>query len=310
MLSIREHFQPNIENILEFIGKGFNHYKIPGNLPLYLTRFKGIVQYESLNRELKIKKFYARMWVKNASSISMTKNKLDEFYHHVLSLIEFYINPDFNENEENLKQGMKNLVVCIQILMKMNEVFEYKKIINLEILTDIMKIEGENPNNPYIWAFIGSIFEMIRKALKWKELFIKQYKILISNLEPIIMIIKERIDTYGYYLRQAEALSEIVNTTKILTSNYPEWILGNEESCKFIDAFSHIYTQLDSLYHNLFTMKFKELDKPQPIPDSDSSLKDSGGDNNKNLKTVGTLRISHYINQFKNNFPSLVNSLF
>lgn len=65
--SLRAHFKPVLDEILIFLQKGYGYYKTPGNLPLYHNRFKGKITFKSLNEEVKIDKYYARMWTRNAA---------------------------------------------------------------------------------------------------------------------------------------------------------------------------------------------------------------------------------------------------
>ncbi|CAI2367775.1 unnamed protein product [Moneuplotes crassus] len=297
--TLQAHFKPNLDELLAFLQKGFGFYKIPGNLPMYLNRFREKVCYKSLDNELKIKKFYARMWVRNASSIPMTKDKLHEFYEEVMVLIKKYTDYEFlSEKKENLKQGMKNIVICLQVIMKTNDAFDFRQVLEVKFIDTIIEIESKNPHNPYVWVVIGTFFEMIRKSLKWKDLYTVQASYLVCKLEDITCLIKERIKAYGFYLPLAETLSEVVNTAKLVISNYPDCIVETIECCNLISSISTVYSELDMLYQNLFMMKFENSESPIISKDIRSS--------NTARFTDGSQvqRISQYVSQFRES-PSL-----
>ena len=110
--TIRGYIKPHIEELLTFIVKGFSHYKVPGNLPLFFNRFKKIIHYESLDKELKINKYYVRMWVKNANSLQMNTDELEVFYQNLLILIDKNIGNTFlNSSQQNFEEGVTNLIV-------------------------------------------------------------------------------------------------------------------------------------------------------------------------------------------------------
>jgi len=106
---IREHFRPHINQLLEFTQQEFEFVKIPGNLPLYTQKFSEIVQYEMLDKEIKIGKYYARMWVKNASSIQMTNDELKEFYSKVEQLVRQ--NSEYDIINSNTEEVIQNLTL-------------------------------------------------------------------------------------------------------------------------------------------------------------------------------------------------------
>ena len=61
----------------------------------------------------------------------------------------------------------------------MNEVFQFKKIIHLDFLDKVLKLENQNPDKPFIWDLITVILEMIRRTLKWSDLFKNQSRSLV-----------------------------------------------------------------------------------------------------------------------------------
>jgi hypothetical protein len=153
MLStLRRHFEPQIMQLVEFSEKEFDYVKVPGNFPFYSHKFSEMIQYESLDKELKIGKFFAKMWVKNVNAIQMTNEDLDEFYNKVANLIKKSIERNLNsEDIHTIEEGVQNLTLCTKMVMKLNDVFNYKKIVDLSMFDQIILIEEIYPNNHYVW---------------------------------------------------------------------------------------------------------------------------------------------------------------
>ena len=153
MLStLRKHFEPQIMQLVEFSEKEFDYVKVPGNFPFYSHKFSEMIQYESLDKELKIGKFFAKMWVKNVNAIQMTNEDLDEFYNKVANLIKKSIERNLNsEDILTIEEGVQNLTLCTKMVMKLNDVFNYKKIVDLSMFDQIILIEEIYPNNHYVW---------------------------------------------------------------------------------------------------------------------------------------------------------------
>lgn len=86
--NVREHFKPQIDDLTEFSKQSFDFIKVPGNLPLNSNRFTKIIQYECLNKEIKIGQYYAKMWVINASKVQMTNDEIDDFFQIVEQIVK------------------------------------------------------------------------------------------------------------------------------------------------------------------------------------------------------------------------------
>ena len=123
--SLRTHFESQIEQLIKFVSEEFEFVRVPGNLPLYTEKYTNIVRYDKLDKEMKIGRFYARMWVKNASSIQMTNDELDEFYTKVDSQIKKTLESDLvGYSKENILESVEKLTLWTKIIMKLNDVFK------------------------------------------------------------------------------------------------------------------------------------------------------------------------------------------
>lgn len=148
---IRKHFEPQIIQLVEFSEQEYDYIKVPGNLPLYSNKFSEVIHYESLDKELKIGKFFAKMWVKNVSAIQMTNEDLDEFYNKVSKLIKKSIEKNFtSEDIHVIEEGVQNLTLCTKMIMKLNDVFQYKKILDFSVIDQIIQLEEVYQGNHYV----------------------------------------------------------------------------------------------------------------------------------------------------------------
>jgi hypothetical protein len=68
---IRAYFDPHIQKLVDFIDKHPDYVKIPENAPMYLDKFNQVIQYKDLDKEVKIGKYFARMWLRNVNEIMM-----------------------------------------------------------------------------------------------------------------------------------------------------------------------------------------------------------------------------------------------
>lgn len=59
-----------------------------------------------------------------------------------------------SKKKDSLKQGMKNAVVCLQVIIKMNEVFDYKNVVEFSLLQKFIEIEEKHSQNSYVWSAI------------------------------------------------------------------------------------------------------------------------------------------------------------
>lgn len=224
---IKAHFSHHIQLLINFSESSFNTVKVPGNLPLYTEKFSKVVKYEMLDREIKIGKFYAKTWVKNATTIQMTNEELNEFYQKVINLVKTNVDPSFlKASEENIDEGVENLILCIKMVIKLNDAFNYKKIINIELLDQVINLENKHQNKHNLWELFTCILEMIRKAMRWEDVLMLQSEYLVNKVEQILTIILDRVNQNGVSLVIAEALSEAMNITNIMISTYPEWIIS------------------------------------------------------------------------------------
>ena len=124
---MRGYFESQVQQLIQFVSEEFEFVRVPGNLPLYTDKLTKVVKYDKLDKEMKIGRFYARMWVKNASSIQMTNDELNEFYLKVDSQIRSCVNSDLiNDSKENIQDTIERFVLCTKIIMKLNDVFKYK----------------------------------------------------------------------------------------------------------------------------------------------------------------------------------------
>ena len=280
--------------------KDFDHVKIPGNLPLYNNKFSRIIKYPSLNKEIKIGKFYARMWVKNANTIQMTNQELDEFYQKVVALVETNMDPSFlNESKEGVDEAISNLLLCTKMIIKLNDAFNYKKIINTELIDQIISLEEKDPNAFILWELINSLLEMIRKALKWDEIFKPQYSHLMTQLEVIFTTLNERILEFGFSLIQAETLSELINIINILINTHPEWLTEGGDKFKLVTLISHTYKNITDLVNELSNLRFEDMEKSQKIKYDDSLVRDKTVARKQSMRSKN--RLTQIVNSFKRN---------
>ena len=297
--TLRDHLKPQIEGLVEFMEKDFDYVKIPGNLPLFNHKFSRIIKYPSLDKEIKIGKFYARMWVKNAN-IQMTNQELDEFYQKVVALVETNMDPSFlNESKEGVDEAISNLLLCTKMIIKLNDAFNYKKIINTELIDQIISLEEKDPNAFILWELINSLLEMIRKALKWDEIFKPQYSHLMTQLEVIFTTLNERILEFGFSLIQAETLSELINIINILINTHPEWLTEGGDKFKLVTLISHTYKNITDLVNELSNLRFEDMEKPQKIKYDDSLVRDKTVVRKQSMRSKN--RLTQIVNSFKRN---------
>ena len=125
------------------------------------------------------------------------------------------------------------------------------KMIDYDYLDKVIEIEQDYQCNHSIWELITSTFEMIRKALKWDDLFEPEFHKLAQKLSKIFKIISERISQYGLSLVMAETLSELINITNILLNTHPSWIVEGWNKYEFTISISGIYKQMINLFDTI-----------------------------------------------------------
>lgn len=142
--------------------------------------------------------------------------------------------------------------------MKLNDVFKYKRVIDYVYLDKVIEIENQYQGNHSLWELITSTFEMIRKALKWDDLFESEFEKLALKVSQIFKIIDERIKQYGLTLVMAEVLSELINITNILLNSHPNWITEGCDKYGLALSVSGIYQQLIDLFDTISDLGLKQ----------------------------------------------------
>ena len=254
---IRDHFEPQIHELVEFSSKEFDFIKVPGNLPLYTRKFDKVIQYQQLDNEVKIGKYYAKTWIKNASSIQMSAAELDEFYDKIESIVDENTDQEFiNSSNENLEEAVNSLILCVKMVIKLNDVFNYNKIIDMGILEQIIILESKHKNKHSLWELMTLLLEMIRKVLQLSDIIEPQSAVLVSKIEKILSIIFERIDEDGMTLVIAETLSEAINISNVTLNTYPDWITTKADKCSFTRVICKIYHHLIGIVDEISLMNF------------------------------------------------------
>jgi hypothetical protein len=147
-----------------------------------------------------------------------------------------------NESEQNADDGIHNLSLYVKMVIKLIDVFNYKKIIDVDILEQVLIIEVDYKNKANVWELITLVLEMIRKALRWNDMFEDQASFLVQKLEQIYEALNERIKADGLTLVYAETLSELINITNIMVNSNPSWILNKGDKNRLLKHISQIYT--------------------------------------------------------------------
>jgi hypothetical protein len=147
-----------------------------------------------------------------------------------------------NESEQNADDGIHNLSLYVKMVIKLVDVFNYKKIMDIDILEQVIVLEDDYKNKANIWELITLVLEMIRKALRWNDMFEDQSSFLVQKLEQIYETLNERIEAGGLTLVYAETLSELINITNIMVNSNPSWILNKGDKNRLLKHISRIYT--------------------------------------------------------------------
>jgi len=159
-------------------------------------------------------------------------------------------------------------------LIKLNDVFYYKKIFDFSYLDRILDNEYIDKENKGIWELITTTFEMIRKALKWPEIIEDKNVYIIKILDKLYELILNRTSQDKLSLPVAEAMSEVINVTNIILITYPQWIIGHPSKLNIIKSVSKIYSEMSKIFMQLSEMNFEEINKLKQEKLNDSSTRD------------------------------------
>ena len=268
LLALRNHFEPHILELVEFIENDFDYVKVPGNLPLYTNKFSTVVRYQCLDKEIKIGKYYARMWVINSNEIQMTNNETKAFFKKTKELVAYYGDPEFMNS--NLKESIEKLTLCNKIAIELIDKFKHKDIIDVSYLDTLMEIESQNKADQGIWKLIKITFEMMRNGLKFKDM-IQNYKaVIIEKLEQCLKLLALRISENHMRYTVAETMLEFINLTNNILNNFPDWFTEDYGKQKFVFHISEIYDEFYKVYLKLSELNFEVIKpiKKQSIDES------------------------------------------
>lgn len=139
---------------------------------------------------------------------------------------------------------------------------------------------------------------MIRKALKWEELFQPQFRNLVDKISQLFSIMSKRIEQIGLKLVYAEALSELINIINILLNSNPNWVLEGCDKYEFLMSISKLYTSFDDLFQTLDTMDFESINKPLKAKYDSTIVRDKSMMIKAPPKNE-SMRITQIVNDFK-----------